>query len=124
MMCVQDAVENRTNSCELFGYDFMIDEHYNPWLIEVNSSPACDYSTPVAEKIVKKGLADALKVVVDHREWSQKVRLLLFRFASLRHLCWILTAPSPLPSVHQRANRRRHRRRRKRRPRRRRGAGR
>jgi len=74
MMCVQDAVENRKNSCELFGYDFMIDEHYNPWLIEVNSSPACDYSTPTAEKIVKKGLADALKVVIDHREWSQKVR--------------------------------------------------
>jgi hypothetical protein len=43
--CVQDAVVERKRSCELFGYDFMIDEHCNPWLIEVNSSPAMDYST-------------------------------------------------------------------------------
>ena len=43
--CVQDSVENRHTSCELFGYDFMIDEKLNIWLIEVNSSPAMDYST-------------------------------------------------------------------------------
>ena len=29
----------------MFGYDFMIDERLNVWLIEVNSSPAMDYST-------------------------------------------------------------------------------
>jgi tubulin monoglycylase TTLL3/8 len=106
MMCVQDAVENRKNSCELFGYDFMIDEHYNPWLIEVNSSPACDYSTPTAEKIVKKGLADALKVVIDHREWSQKVRqplpllllLLLLLFNLLPHAD-ALSPPPYTPTV-------------------------
>ena len=29
----------------MFGYDFMIDDDYTVWLIEVNSSPAMDYST-------------------------------------------------------------------------------
>jgi tubulin monoglycylase TTLL3/8 len=35
----------RSNSFEILGYDFMIDEDMNPWLLEINSSPAMDYST-------------------------------------------------------------------------------
>jgi hypothetical protein len=31
----------------------MIDDQFNAWLIEVNSSPAMDYSTAVTEKLVK-----------------------------------------------------------------------
>jgi tubulin monoglycylase TTLL3/8 len=42
---VQDSIENRKNSVELFGFDFMVDEQLNVWLLEVNSSPAMDYST-------------------------------------------------------------------------------
>ena len=38
-------ISNRQNSHELLGYDIMIDEMLNIWLIEVNSSPAMDYST-------------------------------------------------------------------------------
>jgi len=31
----------------------MIDTDFNAWLIEVNSSPAMDYSTHITEKLVK-----------------------------------------------------------------------
>lgn len=43
--CVQEGMINRRRSCELLGYDFMVDDECNPWLIEVNLSPAMDYST-------------------------------------------------------------------------------
>lgn len=36
---------SRKNTLEVFGYDFMIDENYKVWLIEVNSSPTMEYST-------------------------------------------------------------------------------
>ena len=45
---VQDMIENKRNSVELYGYDFMVDEACNTWLIEINSSPAMDYSTVIS----------------------------------------------------------------------------
>ena len=44
---VIDQIKGRRNTSELYGYDFMIDEELRPWLIEVNSSPAMDYSTHI-----------------------------------------------------------------------------
>jgi tubulin monoglycylase TTLL3/8 len=62
----KNNITQRKNSHELFGYDIMVDEQLNPWLIEVNSSPAMDYSTPVTENLVKSMSEDLIKVVVDY----------------------------------------------------------
>lgn len=53
ILSTQDQVYGRRNSFELIGYDFMIDDALNPWLIEINSSPSMDYSTPVTRRLVK-----------------------------------------------------------------------
>ena len=44
----------------------MIDEEFNCWLIEVNSSPAMDYSTKITEVLVKECLEDTCKIIIDY----------------------------------------------------------
>ena len=39
LQAVVDAVDNRRNSFEFVGYDFMVDDEFNVWLLEVNKSP-------------------------------------------------------------------------------------
>ena len=64
---VQDNFEMKKGiPFEMFGYDVMVDDDFNCWLIEVNSSPAMDYSTDVTERLVKMVLEDTVKVVIDH----------------------------------------------------------
>ena len=48
----------------------MVDTSLRPWLIEINSSPAMDYSTVlfiqnVTEELVKEVSEDLVKVIVD-----------------------------------------------------------
>jgi len=72
LMCASECIEHRKNSWELYGFDFMVDDNYNAWLIEINSSPACDYSTKTTERYVQKALVELLSVTLDVREWEKK----------------------------------------------------
>ena len=70
-----DQVHGKRGSFEQIGYDMMIDENLNPWLIEINSSPAMDYSSSVTRKLVRMVMADIVKVVVDHRKKKSKKKM-------------------------------------------------
>lgn len=52
-------------SCEIFGYDFMIDEDLNPWMIEVNTNPCFELSSPYLARLIPAMVENALKVGVD-----------------------------------------------------------
>lgn len=56
----------------MYGIDLMIDDQLNSWLIEVNSSPAMDYSTPITERMVKEISEDMIKVAVDNNHGRKK----------------------------------------------------
>jgi len=66
LMSVQDQVDNRKNSFEFFGYDLMVDQDLRVWLIEVNSSPTMEKSTPTTERLVDMVLTDLPKVTLDY----------------------------------------------------------
>ena len=62
---VQENIVSRKKTFEVLGYDFMIDENYKVWLIEVNSSPTMEHSTKTTSRIVQKGMSD-LADLVEH----------------------------------------------------------
>ncbi|XP_045472076.1 tubulin glycylase 3B-like isoform X2 [Harmonia axyridis] len=66
VMIHQDKIDKRKNCFELYGADFMLTEDFQPWLIEINSSPALFASTPITSRMCPQVLEDAVKVVVDH----------------------------------------------------------
>jgi tubulin polyglutamylase TTLL1 len=51
----------KQNSFEIFGYDFMIDEDVNVWLIEVNTNPCLELSSPYLARLVPAMVDNALK---------------------------------------------------------------
>ena len=58
----------RTNpvlSFEIFGYDFIIDNEFNPWLLEINNNPGLAISSSVIEKIIPRMLDDAFRLTID-----------------------------------------------------------
>lgn len=66
------AVRRRINrmervSCfEVFGYDFMVDEvDCKPWLIEVNTNPCLEESSPLLEQLLPRMIDDAFELTLD-----------------------------------------------------------
>ena len=57
--------KKRLNSYELFGYDFMFDSEFKPFLIEVNSNPSLEFSSSLLAKIFTSMLDNTFRIAVD-----------------------------------------------------------
>lgn len=55
----------RKNCFELFGYDFILDEDFNVWLIEVNTNPCIEESSTILKVFLPRMIDDMLKLSVD-----------------------------------------------------------
>ena len=56
---------NRQYCFELFGYDFIIDDQFKVWLIEVNTNPCLEESSRLLRMLLPRLIDDALKLTVD-----------------------------------------------------------
>ncbi len=67
MNSVKDKINmKKRNFCfEIFGYDFMIDCDFNVFLIEINTNPGLEESSPWIKVIVPRMLDDALRLTLD-----------------------------------------------------------
>ena len=58
-------IMKRKNAYEILGFDIMIDDLLNVYLIEINLSPDWTYSTKVTEKLIKIASEDIIKIIID-----------------------------------------------------------
>ena len=67
MMSVRYQInKNKRNyQFEIFGYDFMLDEDFNLFLIEINDDPGIEESSPWIQIIIPRMLDDALRLTLD-----------------------------------------------------------
>ena len=76
------TIINRSNkkySFEIFGYDFMMDEDKNVYLIEINTNPGLEISSKIIEILVPRMIDDALRLTIDElfkttytEDWTDK----------------------------------------------------
>ena len=58
-------INKRLNSMEIFGYDFMIDRKFAPWLIEINTNPCLELSSKYLATLIPNMLENAFKIAID-----------------------------------------------------------
>ncbi|CAD8203545.1 unnamed protein product [Paramecium octaurelia] len=50
---------------EIFGLDFMIDSQFKPYLIEINTNPCLETSSPVLQRIIPQMVENAMRLSID-----------------------------------------------------------
>ena len=52
-------------SFQIFGYDFIVDEQYNPWILEINDNPGIEISSELISHLIPRMIDDALRLTLD-----------------------------------------------------------
>jgi hypothetical protein len=64
----QGIIKHRDKSFEWLGFDFLIDDCFNVWLLEVNVSPDNSHSTDILDSIVPTAVNGVFEVILDEKE--------------------------------------------------------
>lgn len=66
---------NKRRFCfELFGYDFILDEDFNSFLIEVNTNPCLEESSALLKALLPRMIEDMLKLTIDQTFPKSSIR--------------------------------------------------
>jgi hypothetical protein len=67
MKCARHKINKfeRKLCFEIFGYDFMFDDNYKPYLLEINTNPGLEISSPLIEMLIPRLIDDAFKITID-----------------------------------------------------------
>lgn len=58
-------VKRKLNNFEVFGLDFMIDNHFKPWLIEINFNPCLEISSALLSRIIPGMIESSMRLGLD-----------------------------------------------------------
>ena len=58
---------------EIFGYDFILDNNFQPYLLEINTNPGLEISSPLIETLLPRMVDDAFKLTID-KEFSKSYK--------------------------------------------------
>ncbi len=50
---------------EIFGYDFILDKNFNPYLLEININPGLEIISPLIKILLPRMIDDAFKLTID-----------------------------------------------------------
>lgn len=59
-------MNNRCYCFEIFGYDFIIDASGKVWLIEVNTNPCLEESSPLLKKIIPRMIGKEIFITIEN----------------------------------------------------------
>lgn len=57
---------DRKNCFEIYGFDFILDSEMKVWLIEVNTNPCMEESSPLLRMYLPRMLDDSFKLCIDN----------------------------------------------------------
>ena len=52
-------------SFQIFGYDFIVDQKFNPWILEINDNPGLEISSELISHLIPRMIDDAIRLTVD-----------------------------------------------------------
>lgn len=57
--------KRRVNTFEIYGYDFMFDDEFKVYLIEVNTNPCLELGCPLLARLIPTMVENALRLTID-----------------------------------------------------------